>query len=149
MGIFRFWQDMLHRVTLKRTDKIMVGNVDSNDADYIDVSELLTPLTTDDLAEGLINQYISSLISDGTLAIDGNLIRANLSSFEERFTWHTGDSTSFALAFTPTNILNIFINGSKLYSDSQFTVTLPNTINILSALADGDVVTIQYEHVII
>lgn len=146
MAISRFWQDMLHRATLKRNDKLMVGNVDSNDPDHIDVSEILDPLTTDDLAEGIINKYIASLISDGTLIIDGELIRANLSSFEERFIWHTGDSATFALAFDPTNLLNVFLNGDKLYSSSQYTVTLPNLINILSALADGDVITVQYEH---
>lgn len=58
----RFWLDFLHRTGLKRTDKIMVGNVDDGKAYYIDIAELLSVLTTDDLKEGTnaSRKYISA-----------------------------------------------------------------------------------------
>lgn len=42
---------MLHRVGIKRTDKLMVGNIDTGKADYMDVAEILEALDADDLAE--------------------------------------------------------------------------------------------------
>lgn len=44
----KFWHDMLYRVGLKRTDKIMVGNVDTGASDYIDVKDLVKPLERND-----------------------------------------------------------------------------------------------------
>lgn len=98
--------------------------------------------------DNILQSNIDALTSDGSLYRDGNIFRANVSSFEEQFTWHTGNSKTFAISFNPTNLLGIFINGSRLFSDSQYSVTLPNLITIISALADGDVITIQYEHFI-
>jgi len=93
------------------------------------------------------NNAISlNLVTDESLYLDGNTIRTNISDFTEQFTWHTAASTSFDLSFEPTYLQNIYINSTRLFTDAQYSVTLPNIINILSALADGDVVTIQYQH---
>lgn len=35
-----FWSGMVKRVGLKLTDKLMVGNVDNGEAEYIDIQEL-------------------------------------------------------------------------------------------------------------
>jgi len=41
-----FWNGMARRVGLKMTDKLMVGNVDSGEPDYIDIQDLATFLGT-------------------------------------------------------------------------------------------------------
>jgi len=57
MGIKKFWKDMTYRVSLKRTDKLMVGNVDDDKAGHIQVEDVLKPLNTDDLAESPTKLY--------------------------------------------------------------------------------------------
>lgn len=59
MGEIRFWLDMNHRGGTKRSDKLLVGNIDTGEATYIDLSELLQALTADDLPEGLNKKYIT------------------------------------------------------------------------------------------
>lgn len=93
------------------------------------------------------NNAISlNLVTNDSLYLDGNTIQTNISDFEEQFTWHTGNSHTFSLSFEPTYLQNIYINSTRLFTDAQYSVTLPNLINILSALADGDIITIQYQH---
>lgn len=60
MADLRFWLDMAHRVTLKRNDKLLVGNIDDETPNYIDVSEVLSALNTDDLPEGTTNKYLTA-----------------------------------------------------------------------------------------
>lgn len=59
MGNIKFWLDMAHRATLKRNDKLMVGNVDTTEPNYIDIAELLSVLTTDDLPESDTKKYVT------------------------------------------------------------------------------------------
>ncbi|MAO42164.1 MULTISPECIES: hypothetical protein [Leeuwenhoekiella] len=56
----RFWLDLNHRAALKRTDKLLIGNIDNEQAEYIDVSEILKALTTDDLIEGVNAKYMTA-----------------------------------------------------------------------------------------
>jgi hypothetical protein len=51
---------MNHRNILKRTDKVMIGNIDNQEAEFIDLAELLSVLTTTDLPEGLDRKYITA-----------------------------------------------------------------------------------------
>lgn len=116
----------------------------------------MTYNTIENLSEALgpvifdvdLNYEFLLITSDGSLYRDGNIFRGNISLFSQRFLWNTGDTTTKILAFEPTNIVSIYINGLRLYSDSQFTVTLPNWVEILEPLTDGDIITIQYEHFI-
>lgn len=41
-----FWNGMLKRATLKSADKLMVGNIDSGEPDYIDIQDLANFLGT-------------------------------------------------------------------------------------------------------
>jgi len=128
-------QANLDSETLARlnADAVIQANIDA---------EAATRLAKDNTLQG----NIDSLTTDESLYRDGNIFRSNISDFTEQFTWHTAASTSFVLSFEPTYLQNICINGTRLFSDVQYSVTLPNIINILSALADGDVITIQYQH---
>jgi len=73
-------------------------------------------------------------------------LASNISNFTSSFTWLTGDSAIFTLPFTPTNLVSIFVNGLKLYKSSQFTIILPNQIEIIQTLYNEDVVEFNYEH---
>ena len=59
MGELRFWLDMAYRVALKRNDKLLIGNSETGDPTYIDISDLLKVLTSDDLPQGQNNKYIT------------------------------------------------------------------------------------------
>jgi hypothetical protein len=70
----RFWSTMDHRPDLKRTDKIMIGNSDNMAPNYVDVSEILGPLTTDDLPEGANNKYGGDGLSPSWLHLQANRV---------------------------------------------------------------------------
>ncbi|UAB84972.1 hypothetical protein INR75_02780 [Zunongwangia sp. SCSIO 43204] len=56
----RFWLGMEYRGDgLKRLDKILVGNSDTEKSEYIDLSDLLKVFTTDDLNESQTKKYIT------------------------------------------------------------------------------------------
>lgn len=55
----RFWLGMDHRNDLKRNDKILVGNIDNAEAEFIDLAELLSVLSTLDLSEGAGRLYFT------------------------------------------------------------------------------------------
>ncbi len=59
MAIKRFWLDMSYRLGLKRTDKLMIGNIDNQKAEYIDLADILKVLTSDDLPEGVAKLYLT------------------------------------------------------------------------------------------
>lgn len=58
--MIRFWLGMQHRGTSKRNDKLLIGNIDTGEAAFIDVSEILSSLTADDLAESDTRKYITA-----------------------------------------------------------------------------------------
>lgn len=72
MGNLRFWQDMPLRNNLSRNDKLMVGNKDSNDANYIEIEDVLKPLSTDDLSESPSKKYLTVEQEEKLSNVPGN-----------------------------------------------------------------------------
>jgi len=98
---------------------------------------------------GLVLKQNSLVLDESLVFYDVGGVQtlgSNVSNITSSFIWLTGNSTTFTLPFTPTNLSGIFINGLKLYNSSQFTMTLPNQITILQTLSNGDVVDFNYEH---
>lgn len=55
MAILNFWSGdnpIPAMVTLKKVYKLLVGNTDSGQVEALEVSQLLTPFSTDDLQDG-------------------------------------------------------------------------------------------------
>lgn len=101
--------------------------------------------------ENAINQKQATLVTDGSIYIDqDNIIRANVSDFYEEFLWNAGSSQKFNLAFTPTYVTGVLVNGQEIYRKAQqWSLPLPNVIEILNLLDDGDYIKIKYQHYII
>ncbi len=100
--------------------------------------------------ENAINQKQSTLVTDGSLYIDqDNIIRANVSDFDEVFLWVAGSSQKFNLAFTPTYITGVLVNGQEIMREVQWSLPLPNVLEIIDTLDDGDYIKIKYQHYII
>jgi hypothetical protein len=96
-----------------------------------------------------VTQPIDFLVDDSLLFYEdsGNTyIASNISQITSSFIWKTGDSTTFTLPITPTNLISIHINGLKLYKPTQFSLILPDKVEIFQTLADEDVVEFNYEH---
>ena len=110
----------------------------------IDETDPLNPIISSTVVGGGTSLTDASLriYNDGT----NDVIGSNVSTFKSKFTWLTGNSTTFTLPFTPTNLLSIHVNGLPLYKASQYTILLPNQIQILQTLANNDVVDFLYEH---
>jgi len=105
--------------------------------------------TVDAVKAGLVLKQNSLVLDESLVFYDVGGVQtlgSNVSNITSSFIWLTGNSTTFTLPFTPTNLSGIFINGLKLYNSSQFTMTLPNQITILQTLSNGDVVDFNYEH---
>jgi len=109
----------------------------------IDVTDPLNPVIS---ASGGIGE----VLIDASLRYYNNgvddVLGSNISDFVDKIVWNTGDSTIFDLSFVPTNLLSIHVNGLKLYKASQFTILLPDQIEILQTLFDEDVIEINYQH---
>jgi len=90
------------------------------------------------------------LIIDKSLVFYDNdgiqTLGANVSNFTSSFTWLTGDSKIFTLPFVPINLIAIYINGVKIFNSSEYTLIIPNQIEILKTLANNDVLEFNYEH---
>lgn len=81
-----------------------------------------------------------------TLVIgDTIILKYSYQKMEEReeFVW-TGGVQTFSLANSFLKIINVFVNGIDL-SNTQFSTTLPNKINILDTLDLNDGIIINYQ----
>lgn len=102
----------------------------------------------------VLNDLISALTTakqdtfsvDASLQLYDNILASNISNITTSFIWNTGNSKTFTLPFTPTNLIGIYVNGLKLYKPSQFTRVLPNQVEILQTLLNEDVIEFTYEH---
>jgi hypothetical protein len=113
----------------------------------VDVEYWFNPTTADaDLAKKGENDFEidESLVFYEVGGV--KILGSNISNFTDRFVWHTSDSTIYTMTFTPTHLISIHINGLKLFDTSQYTILLPNQIEILQTLVDGDVLEFNYEH---
>lgn len=121
--------------------------------------EVIDPITLEIVEEvTIINIEVGDYIGGGgeDIEIDESLhyydvegvkiLASNISTFSSKFIWKTGDSTNFTLPFAPTHLIEIKINGLALYKASQYTIVLPNQIEILQTLFNDDVVEFIYEH---
>lgn len=57
MSIIRFWLDMARRLNPSRDDKLLIGNIENGQAEYIELPAVLKALTTDDLPESASRKY--------------------------------------------------------------------------------------------
>tara|TARA_R110002012_G_scaffold267666_2_gene451572 strand:+ start:28532 stop:30946 length:2415 start_codon:yes stop_codon:yes gene_type:complete len=73
----RFWLDLNHRANLKRTDKLLIGNIDNEQPEYIDVSEILAALNTDDLDEGDNAKYMTANERTKLANLPGSVLSAS------------------------------------------------------------------------
>jgi hypothetical protein len=81
-----------------------------------------------------------------TLVIgDTIILKYSYQKMEEReeFVWISGSQT-FSLANSFLKVINVFVNGIDL-SNTQFSTTIPNKINILDTLNVNDGIIINYE----
>lgn len=88
-------------------------------------------------------------VSDESLYLDPNtgLLRANVSTFAEQWTFTTGDPQTKTLAFEPTNFIGVSVNGQEKYADEYIYVS-PDQFTFNDDLENGDRVRIIYEHLI-
>jgi len=100
-----------------------------------------------DVAALEINKQ-DKLTTDSSLYLDPATqeLRANVSSYDQKFTWLTGQSKTRALDFEPTKFLGVLRNG---VDTEEYVFTSPTTFEFTGALANADVVKINYEHFII
>lgn len=130
----------------KSPDQIIISQ-DINNNDYVFIHNKTTN-RTERVIKSLFVSSLNDVPTDETLFYDDDgLLRSNVSDFEQSFTWNTGDSTIFELAFTPTHVLNVFLGGQKL-NNSQFNYILPNSIEVTEPMLDGNIIQINYQHYI-
>ena len=90
----------------------------------------------------------SNLTTDNTLYIsDSDVIGLNIAgSDNEYFTYSS--SNVFTVANNIANLRAVFRNGVKLKLNTDYTLTLPKTITILSTLVSGEEINPVYEYII-
>lgn len=87
----------------------------------------------------------SRITTDESLHLDNNILRANISDFDNEFVWEQGRPQLFELSFEPTYVASILVNGIELSSE-QYHFRAPKGIEIMDPLQDGDLVKIRYQH---
>lgn len=135
----RFWKDMTYRAALKRNDKLLVGNIDNEEPEYIDLPDILKALENSDF-EGVGLLLVANLDSaenpplldenakikllqipaevlkvgeittDESVVIEEKYIRANVASYNQpAIVAQAGDDRTYYFDFEPTNLLNVFV----------------------------------------
>ncbi len=91
---------------------------------------------------------ITVFTTDSSLYYDPETfeMRANISTYSQKFTWLTGQSKTRPLDFEPTNFLSVFRNGVET---EAYTFIPPTTFEFTGTLANNDVVKINFERFII
>ncbi|MEE3225686.1 MAG: hypothetical protein VX253_07165 [Bacteroidota bacterium] len=135
----RFWRGMTYRGTLKRNDKLLVGNIDTEEPEYIDLSEIVkildaqdfdhmgillavnldqaeNPPILDENAKIKLIQIPAEVIKVGEVSTDQSVVfedkylRANVSSYTQpSIVAQAGDERTYSFDFEPTNLLNVFV----------------------------------------
>ncbi|WP_167597695.1 hypothetical protein [Leeuwenhoekiella sp. ZYFB001] len=135
----RFWKGMTYRAALKRNDKVLIGNIDNEQPEYIDLSEIIKVLEAQDFEHigillavnldqadnpPLLDENakikliqipaevlkVGEITTDESVVIEEKYIRANVSSYTQpSILAQAGDERTYYFDFEPTNLLNVFV----------------------------------------
>lgn len=106
-------------------------------------------VTQTNIEAALSYEIQKKLTTDGSLYLDNetNQIGANLSTYQEEFTWNTGDDKTFNTAVDLTYITGVYIGGRRL-TDKEYAFTSPNQVttgSLVNDYTDGVIVAITGE----
>ncbi|WP_286755514.1 hypothetical protein [Roseivirga sp. UBA838] len=138
MKIKRFWSGMAQRVGLKTTDKLIVGNVDTGSAEFVDISALLDLL---ELSGGgystpeAVRDALSSLSGVNRLAVTAILNAVSQTELNDGLAARVPKSAIVALTSASTVTWDVAGVDNK-----QATLALSHTTCTFDVdnLADGD-----------
>ncbi|MFC2110499.1 hypothetical protein ACFLSU_08025 [Bacteroidota bacterium] len=114
MSIKKFWDNMVYRVGLKKTDKLMIGNVDNDNADHINIEDIIGLFNTDDLVDGVDTKQFTNALK----AKVDNLPADTLTELVSLVTAIANAETN-ANGYTDTAIANLINGAPEAYNTLQ------------------------------
>lgn len=89
----------------------------------------------------LLSENLQVSEVDGACVLD-----TSLREYDETIQWNSGDAKVLLLAYKPSYLRMVFVNGEKLMEGSDYDVSSPNVIQITKSLNDQDVISVHYQH---